>query len=82
MNPYKYLAKYFDQAPMVKIRERIILANLENDEPHPFMIAGKAYLHMKTSDTKQSIVISGESGAGKTESTKYCMKILTSLSHP
>lgn len=46
------------------------------------MIAGKAYLHMKTSEAKQAIVISGESGAGKTESTKYCMKILTSLSHP
>jgi len=30
------------------------------------MIAGKAYLHMKTSDAKQAIVISGESGAGKT----------------
>lgn len=46
------------------------------------MIAGKAYLHMKTSSAKQAIVISGESGAGKTETTKYCMKILTSLSHP
>lgn len=30
------------------------------------MIAGKAYLHMKKSQVKQAIVISGESGAGKT----------------
>jgi myosin heavy subunit len=30
------------------------------------MIAGKAFLHMKKSLNKQAIVISGESGAGKT----------------
>ena len=45
------------------------------------MIAGKAYRSMLTNQNKQAIVISGESGAGKTESTKYCMQLLTSLSH-
>jgi myosin heavy subunit len=30
------------------------------------MIAGKAFINMKKSSSKQAIVISGESGAGKT----------------
>jgi myosin-5 len=45
------------------------------------MIAGKAYQGLICGEGKQAIVISGESGAGKTESTKYCMQMLTSLSH-
>jgi myosin-5 len=44
------------------------------------MVAGKAFLALKEFDSKQAIVISGESGAGKTESAKYCMQLLTSLS--
>ncbi len=51
---------------MTKIRDKIMQADLQQDEPHAYMIAGKAYLHMKTSDNKQAIVISGQSGAGKT----------------
>jgi myosin heavy subunit len=45
------------------------------------MIAGRAYQGMVLGDGKQAIVISGESGAGKTESTKYCMQMITNLSH-
>lgn len=34
--------------------------------PHVYLIAGKAYISLKESGMKQAIVISGESGAGKT----------------
>ena len=46
---------------------------------HVFIMctADKAYRDMKTLRLSQSIIVSGESGAGKTESTKYILKYLT-----
>lgn len=66
---------------MMKIRDKILKGHSCSDTPHIYLIAGNAYTSMVDKKAKQAIVISGESGAGKTESTKYCMQILTSLSH-
>lgn len=35
-------------------------------EPHVFMVAEEAWTQMKRMDTDQSIIVSGESGAGST----------------
>jgi myosin heavy subunit len=66
---------------MVRIRDRIINGKISVEKPHIYLIAGNAYISMIDQKKKQAIVISGESGAGKTETTKYCLQILTSLSH-
>lgn len=81
MNPYRVLPQYFSSETMNKLLKKIIDNETEGLEPHIYLIAGKAYNSMIDQQKKQAIVISGESGAGKTESTKYCMQLLTSLSH-
>jgi myosin heavy subunit len=49
-------------------------------QPHIFAICAISYRNMKEYGRRQGIVISGESGAGKTESAKIAMNFLTSLS--
>ena len=49
--------------------------------PHIFAIADVAYHRMLREKKSQCVVISGESGSGKTESTKLLVHHLTALSH-
>ncbi|AAS52274.1 ADR354Wp [Eremothecium gossypii ATCC 10895] len=48
-------------------------------EPHLFAIAEEAYSLMKNSKQNQTIVVSGESGAGKTVSAKYIMRYFATV---
>ena len=48
--------------------------------PHIFAVADNAYHSMLNDRYNQSIIISGESGAGKTESTKFLLHHIMSLS--
>ncbi|KAH9001669.1 myosin 5 [Lactarius akahatsu] len=51
-------------------------------EPHLFAIAEDAYTAMRKEGIGQTIIVSGESGAGKTESAKYIMRYLASINPP
>ena len=46
---------------------------IEDPEPHLFSVAENAFQNMMIDRKNQAIIISGESGAGKTESTKIIL---------
>ena len=51
----------------------------EPPEPHVFLTADSAYKAMARNNASQSMVITGESGSGKTETTKIAMQVRPQL---
>jgi myosin protein heavy chain len=52
---------------------------LARRDPHVFAIAAGAFRALVREGVSQSVVITGESGAGKTETTKKVMQFLAAL---
>ncbi|XP_046892934.1 unconventional myosin-IXb [Hypomesus transpacificus] len=75
INPFKFLPIY--NPKYVKMYENHQLGKLE---PHIFAIADVSYYAMLRTRVNQCIVISGESGSGKTQSTNFLIHCLTALS--
>uniref|UniRef100_I3KR57 Unconventional myosin-VI n=1 Tax=Oreochromis niloticus TaxID=8128 RepID=I3KR57_ORENI len=73
VNPYYDIPKLYSQETIKKYRGR----SLGTLPPHVYAIADKAYRDMKVLKMSQSIIVSGESGAGKTENTKFVLRYLT-----
>ena len=74
MNPYKLLPLYTPT-----IIEQYRSRGTKDMAPHIFTIADDAYVALCEYGQSQSIVISGESGAGKTECTKQCLQYLAEV---
>lgn len=48
-------------------------------DPHIFAVSEEAYTKMERENMNQSIIVSGESGAGKTVSAKYAMRYFATV---
>lgn len=76
VNPFKFFPIY--NPKYVSMYQNKRLGELP---PHIFAVADAAYHSMLREKQTQCIVISGESGSGKTESTNLLLHHLTALSH-
>ncbi|XP_005089401.2 unconventional myosin-IXAa, partial [Aplysia californica] len=76
VNPFKFFPIY--NPKYVSMYQNKRLGELP---PHIFAVADAAYHSMLRLRQNQCIVISGESGSGKTESTNLLLHHLTALSH-
>uniref|UniRef100_A0A8K9XR22 Myosin IXA n=1 Tax=Oncorhynchus mykiss TaxID=8022 RepID=A0A8K9XR22_ONCMY len=75
INPFQFLPIY--NPKYVKMYDNHALGDLE---PHIYAVADVAYHAMLQRRRNQCIVISGESGSGKTQSTNFLIHHLTALS--
>ncbi|XP_067446055.1 unconventional myosin-Va-like isoform X1 [Thunnus thynnus] len=75
INPYESLPIY--EADIINAYSG---QNMGDMDPHIFAVAEEAYKQMARDERNQSIIVSGESGAGKTVSAKYAMRYFATVS--
>lgn len=73
VNPFTKLPHLYNEHMMEQYKG----ARLGELSPHVFAVADASYRAMMHEVRSQSILVSGESGAGKTETTKLIMQYLT-----
>eukprot|EP01128_Nolandella_sp_AFSM9_P005027 TRINITY_DN2371_c0_g1_i1.p1 TRINITY_DN2371_c0_g1~~TRINITY_DN2371_c0_g1_i1.p1 ORF type:complete len:1548 (+),score=443.67 TRINITY_DN2371_c0_g1_i1:76-4644(+) len=74
INPYKMLPLYTPE-----VMERYAKRGDTEMPPHPFIVADDCYKALFEENQNQSILVSGESGAGKTEVTKVVLQFLAEV---
>ncbi|KAG8951087.1 hypothetical protein FRC04_006746 [Tulasnella sp. 424] len=74
INPYTNLPLYTDSV-VVQYRSK----RRDENPPHIFAISERAWVNMQEERENQSILITGESGAGKTENTKKVIQYLAAI---
>uniref|UniRef100_A0AAY5L2T6 Myosin VIIAa n=1 Tax=Esox lucius TaxID=8010 RepID=A0AAY5L2T6_ESOLU len=75
VNPYQVLPIY--TADQIRLYTNKKIGEMP---PHIFSIADNCYFNMQRNNRDQCCIISGESGAGKTESTKLILQFLAAIS--
>ncbi|KAK5861180.1 hypothetical protein PBY51_022595 [Eleginops maclovinus] len=76
VNPYKQIAGLYDGTAVDQYSKH----QMGELPPHIFAVANECYRCLWKRHDSQCVLISGESGAGKTESTKLLLKFLSVMS--
>ncbi|KAI0049900.1 glycosyltransferase family 2 protein [Auriscalpium vulgare] len=81
VNPHKYVPSNADSVMQKYAAEhRSTHPEKERLPPHIFQLANNAYYHMRRTTQDQSIILSGETGSGKSENRRMAIKTLLELS--
>eukprot|EP01063_Lacrimia_lanifica_P028359 TRINITY_DN4130_c0_g5_i1.p1 TRINITY_DN4130_c0_g5~~TRINITY_DN4130_c0_g5_i1.p1 ORF type:complete len:1777 (+),score=722.34 TRINITY_DN4130_c0_g5_i1:106-5436(+) len=82
VNPYNFnIPHYMDEHMVRYIEEKETALNSGSEQiTHIWSVAHDAYWNMRVNAKPQSILVSGESGAGKTEAAKIVAKYLAKVS--
>ena len=80
LNPYKRLPRSYGDAQMAKYRQAAAVGNVTDLPPHVYGLTQLAYKDMIDGGGDQALIMSGESGAGKTEACKLAMGYLVAAS--
>eukprot|EP00644_Phytophthora_capsici_P001487 jgi/Phyca11/562935/estExt2_Genewise1.C_PHYCAscaffold_100543 len=76
VNPYQWLDELYTPG----LHKNYLQARKRQDlPPHVYAVSVAAFRHMCDNGSNQSILVSGESGAGKTETTKILMDNLATI---
>ncbi|KAI9913229.1 hypothetical protein PsorP6_005924 [Peronosclerospora sorghi] len=76
VNPYQWIKEHYSD----ELRDLYTQRPWDEMPPHVYATSAQAFNHMKEHSIPQSILVSGESGAGKTETVKIMMEHLASIS--
>ena len=81
VNPYQKIQELITPECLNNYQKKVYEPsfNLKDVNPHVYAIGANCIRKLCESKKNQAIVISGESGAGKTENTKLAMKFITSI---
>nr|CCA19996.1 myosinlike protein putative [Albugo laibachii Nc14]CCA23291.1 myosinlike protein putative [Albugo laibachii Nc14] len=75
VNPYKSISHLYTK----ELQDVYTVNNRSTLPPHVYATSAQAYNNMRLGREPQSILVSGESGAGKTETVKILMQHLASI---
>jgi len=84
VNPYQWLLYLYEEPEQLRYANTLVWEKHDSDPrklvpPHVYETSSLCYKGLAQDHINQSILVSGESGAGKTETVKICMTHMASL---